>query len=91
MPGTGITERKAVNGFMEEKKLDFENNISMLEKIVEKLEGGDISLDESLKLFEQGVKMIAECNKALDDAEQKVNILLSGKDGSVQESPFDGE
>ena len=76
---------------MEEKKLDFENNISQLEKIVSKLEGGDISLDESLKLFEEGVKMIAECNKALDNAEQKVNILLSGKDGSIEETPFEGE
>lgn len=76
---------------MEEKKLDFENNISELEKIVSRLESGDISLDESLKLFEEGVKMIAQCNKALDNAEQKVNILLSGKDGSVKESAFEAE
>ena len=76
---------------MNENKLDFEKNISVLEEIVSKLEGGDISLDESLKLFEDGVKIIKECNKELDNAEQKVNILLAGKDGTVTEEKFDAE
>ena len=76
---------------MNENKLDFEKNILVLEDIVSKLESGDVSLDESLKLFEEGVKIIKECNKELDNAEQKVNILLAGKDGSVTEEKFDAE
>ncbi len=76
---------------MNENKLDFEKNILVLEDIVSKLESGDISLDESLKLFEEGIKIIKECNKELDNAEQKVNILLAGKDGSVTEEKFEAE
>ena len=58
-----------------------------------KLEKNEISLDESLKLFERGVALSAQCNKQLDDAEQKVNVLLK-KDGEVTEQNFlmeDGE
>ena len=76
---------------MNENKLDFEKNISVLEDIVSKLESGEVSLDESLKLFEEGVKIIKECNTELDNAEQKVNILLAGKDGSITEEKFEAE
>ncbi len=73
---------------MDEKKIDFEKNIAELEKISAALESGEISLDESLALFEKGVKIIKECNGALDEAEQKVNVLISGKDGEIKEEPF---
>lgn len=75
------------------EKINFEINIKELEEIVAKLEKNDISLDESLKLFERGVMLSAQCNKLLDEAEQKVNVLLK-KDGEMAEQDFlmeDGE
>ena len=75
------------------EKINFEINIKELEEIVAKLEKNDISLDESLKLFERGVMLSAQCNKLLDEAEQKVNVLLK-KDGEMVEQDFlmeDGE
>lgn len=68
---------------------NFEQNILQLEQIVAKLESGSISLDESLKLFEEGVNVVSACNKALNEAEQKVSVLLKNKDGSVTEADFD--
>ncbi len=69
------------------ENINFEKNITELEEIVEKLEKNDISLDESLKLFERGVKLSARCNKLLDDAEQKVNVLVK-KDGEIASEDF---
>ena len=54
----------------------FEEQIGELEEIVKKLERGDVSLDESLALFEQGVKLTKGCQKILDAAEKKVKILI---------------
>ena len=73
--------------------VNFEAGIKELEEIVAQLEKNEISLDESLKLFERGVALSAQCNKQLDEAEQKVNVLLK-KDGGVAEQNFfmeDGE
>ena len=60
------------------KKLTFEQSMSRLEEIVGKLEQGECGLDESLKLFEEGAKLAASCNQMLDQAEQKVDLLLNG-------------
>lgn len=68
-------------------KINFEDNINELENIVGQLEKNDISLDESLKLFERGVKLSAQCNKLLDEAEQKVNVLVK-KDGALTAEKF---
>ena len=54
---------------------DFEKSITELESLVEKLEGGDLSLEESLKAFERGVRLTRECQGALEAAETKVEIL----------------
>lgn len=56
--------------------MDFEKKLGRLEEIVEKMETGELSLEESLKLFEEGVKLSRECNVQLSDAEQKVKLLL---------------
>lgn len=61
--------------------MDFEKKLTRLEQIVEKMESGDLPLEDSLKLFEEGVKLSRECNTQLADAEQKVKLLLS-VDGS---------
>lgn len=57
--------------------MDFENKLQRLEEIVNKMESGDLSLDDSLKFFEEGVKLSRECNQQLVQAEQKMKILLS--------------
>ena len=69
-------------------KRNFEESLAKLEKITEELESGDLSLEESLKRFDEGVKLAEFCNSKLDDAQQKVTILLK-KDGSRQETPFE--
>ncbi len=55
---------------------DFETALAELEALVEQMEEGDLSLEESLKLFERGVTLTAECQKALAEAQRKVEILL---------------
>jgi exodeoxyribonuclease VII small subunit len=67
----------------------FEDALNKLEKIVSKLEEGDIPLEESLKLFEEGIRLSRFCNHKLDEAEKKVEILLKDKDGLLKPQPFD--
>lgn len=68
----------------------FEQSISELEDIVSKLENGDVSLDESLELFEQGIKLSKNCQKILDTAEKKVSVLMANEDGEMEEQEFAG-
>ena len=70
-------------------KEKFEDALEKLEKIVSKLEDGDIPLEESLKLFEEGIRLTRFCNQKLDEAEKRVEILLKGKDGTIKAHPFD--
>jgi len=58
------------------KKLDYEAAVAELESLVTRLEQGDISLEESLKLYESGVLLTRDCQEALQTAEQKVQVLL---------------
>lgn len=69
---------------MAEKKPNFENSLKELERIVRRLEDGDSSLEESLKLFEDGVKLARECQKRLNQAERRIEILLEGESGNPQ-------
>ena len=70
---------------MAEKKLTFEHGMDRLEEIVSKLERGEAALDESLKLFEEGAKLVTQCSAMLDKAEQKVTLLENGGRKSVGE------
>ena len=63
------------------KKQTFEQNMTRLEEIVTALERGDAPLEESLALFQEGTKLISSCNKALDQAQQQLKILVAGEDG----------
>ena len=67
----------------------FEASLKKLEEIVKRLETGSLTLEESLKAFEEGVKYAAFCSGRLDDAEQRVEILLKQKDGSLKREPFE--
>jgi exodeoxyribonuclease VII small subunit len=59
------------------QSVDLEKSMHELEQVVEQLEGGDLSLDKSLKQFEKGVKLSRDCQAALTDAEQKVQVLMN--------------
>lgn len=63
-----------------QKKFQFEKSLNELESIVERMESGDMPLDESLKHFEQGVKLTQSCSHALKDAEQTVKVLVETSD-----------
>ena len=72
-------------------KKTFEEKMLRLEEIAAKLERGDTQLSDSLALFEEGTKLIAECRRELDKAEQQVVKLMKGEDGSPVETGFLGE
>ena len=67
---------------------DFEHSLAELQTLVERLESGELSLEDSLTAFEQGIGLTRECQAALAQAEQKVQQLLE-RDGELQEVPFD--
>ncbi len=66
----------------------FETALKKLEEVVRKLESGELSLDDSLKAYEEGVKLAAFCSKKLNDAEKRVEVLNKMKDGSFTRRPF---
>lgn len=70
-------------------EIKFEDALKKLEKIVEDLEGGNLSLDDSLAKYEEGIKLSKECSKKLEVARKKVEILLKSEDGSASLAPFD--
>jgi len=68
---------------------NFEAALDRLEEIVEELEKGDVALEQSLKLFEEGIKLSRICTKRLEDAERRVDILLKDKAGNMVAQPFE--
>ena len=73
------------------KKPTFEENISRLEQIVRAMERGDVALEESLKLFQEGTELVRVCEKLLDDAQMQVTKITAGTDGAPVEEAFDVE
>ena len=73
---------------MSEKNRTFEENMLRLEQIVRAMERGDIALEESLKLFQEGTKLVSDCGKMLDEAELQVTKIVSKDDGSPAEEVF---
>jgi exodeoxyribonuclease VII small subunit len=73
------------------EEIKFEDALTRLEEIVEKLEDGDLPLDESLSAFEEGIKLSRLCAKLLNEAERKVEILIKGEDGQLITKPFEEE
>lgn len=69
----------------------FEESLKKLETIVDQLEKGDLPLEESLKLFEEGVSLSAVCKQELDAAEGKVQVLIKQRDGSFKTEAFPGK
>ena len=69
------------------KPVNFEKSLAELEALVERMEAGELSLEESLKAFEAGVRLTQQCQQALTQAQQRVQ-LLSVQDGEVRVTPF---
>ena len=72
-------------------KKTFEDAISQLESIVARLENGDLSLEESLKLFEEGIKLSRFCNQKLNEVQKKVKVLLKENGGELELHSFEPE
>jgi exodeoxyribonuclease VII small subunit len=68
--------------------IKFEDALSRLESIVEELERGELSLEESLAAFEEGIRLSRICSKQLDEAERKIEILIKGEDGQLRIEDF---
>ncbi len=76
---------------MTEKQESFEQSLARLDEIVRHLEKGDLPLNDSLRLFEEGTGLVRRCGAMLDEAEQKVVVLKKGPDRQPQEQPFEDQ
>lgn len=76
---------------MNQKNKSFEENMERLEMIVRAMEKGDVPLEESLKLFQEGTGLVQACTKLLEEAELQVTKITAGADGEPVEVPFDAE
>ncbi len=74
---------------MAKKTNTFEENMQRLEQIVRTMERGEVPLEESLKLFQEGTELVSACGKLLDEAELKVKKIVAGPDGEPVEEDFD--
>jgi len=74
---------------MNQQNQTFEQNMLRLEQIVRAMERGDVALEESLKLFQEGTELVRECGKLLEDAKLQVSKITAGQDGEPTEEPFD--
>ena len=76
---------------MNEMNRSFEQNITRLEQIVRAMERGDVPLEESLKLFQEGTDLVRSCSKLLDEAQLQVKKIMTAPDGSPVEEDFADE
>lgn len=74
---------------MEKKAINFEQSMTRLEEIVRALESGSATLDESLKLYEEGIGLVRACSAKLDEAESKIKLLNVTADGVSGETNFE--
>ena len=73
---------------MEKQSKSFESNMQRLELIVRAMERGDVALEESLKLFQEGTELVRSCNELLDNAQLQVKMIMTAPDGSPVEEDF---
>lgn len=74
---------------VDEKEIKFEEALARLETVVNRLESGELPLEESLRLFEEGVHLTKVCIHRLDEAERRIAILVKNDQGEIREAPFD--
>lgn len=73
---------------MNSKNLTFESSMQRLEQIVRAMEKGDVELEESLQLFQEGTELIKNCGKLLENAQLQIKKIVAGPDGTPQEEAF---
>ena len=73
-----------------ENNITFEAAMARLEELVSKIEDGGLSLDETLACYEEAMGLIRFCNTKIEDAEQRIRLLVKTEDGAVTDTPFDG-
>ena len=71
------------------KEISFEKALEKLEKIVDDLEGGDLTLDDSIKKYEEGIKLAQSCQKKLDKAKEKIETLVKKDEGTFEKKPYE--
>lgn len=76
---------------MDRKDMTYEQAYAKLEEYTEQLESGELTLDESLKVFEKAVGLIRYCGEKLDGAKKQMMVLVEGLDGELEETPFNPE
>lgn len=76
---------------MSQKNPTFEENMLRLEQIVRSMERGDVALEESIKLFQEGTELVRKCGKLLDEAQLQVKKITADSDGTPVEEDFDAE
>ena len=76
---------------MNQTNKTFEESVQRLEEIVRAMERGDVSLDESLKLFQEGTQLVTSCNQLLDEAQLQIKKIVPGADGAPVEEAFNDE
>ena len=72
-------------------KISFEKALDQLEQVVREMESGNLSLENALKKFEDGIKLSKFCSQKLDETEKKITLLMGQTDGKIVESPFEFE
>lgn len=73
---------------MDKQNKSFESNMQRLEQIVRAMERGDVALEESLKLFQEGTELVRSCNELLENAQLQVKMIMTASDGSPKEEDF---
>ena len=73
---------------MDKQNKSFESNMQRLEQIVRAMERGDVALEESLKLFQEGTELVRSCNELLENAQLQVKMIMTAADGSPVEEEF---
>ena len=76
---------------MNKENMTFEQSMSRLEQIVRAMERGDVALEESLKLFQEGTELVRSCNELLDNAQLQVKMIMTAADGRPREEDFPHE
>lgn len=71
------------------EKLDFENTLKDLEEIIQQLEKGELNLEESIQKYEEGMKLVKNCNDFLENAEKRITKLIKNQDGKIIEEDFE--
>lgn len=86
-----MTNQNKKDNILDLENLDFETALEKLQKIVEELEKGGLSLDQTLKEFNQGMQLLKFCNQKLDKAEKKIELMIKENDEFKKEVPFETE